>query len=132
MVETGRFRPPDDNFKLPNTRDYTKEHGESFKEVLDKLNANGVLTEVDFGAFPGASDTSLAITGLNDIAAGAIPEAWIVPQATTDHTLDEHIANPPRVYAGNVVAGTGFTIYAVNNDRGDFLTYGKWTVAYRW
>lgn len=128
----GRFYPPSTNFKAPNTRDFSMEAGESFKSVLDKLNANGILTEIDFGAFPGVSNVSLDITGLTDIATGAIPEAWIVPQATTDHTLDEHIANPPRVYAGNVVAGTGFTIYAVNNDRGDFLTYGKWTVAYRW
>lgn len=128
----GRFKGPDNDHKLPNTRDVTPEDGESFKQLIDKLNSDGSLTEIDFGAFPGASDTSLAVSGLTDIEAGSAVEAWIFPKATDDHTLDEHVANPPRVYAGSVVAGSGFTIYAANPDRGDTRTYGKWSVAYRW
>lgn len=88
---------------------------------------------VDFGAAPGVSDTTTIITGQAGILAGSKVDAWITPVVTADHTVDDHIANPPRVYAGNIVAGTGFTIYAVNDDRiGDALTYGKWTVNWSW
>lgn len=128
----GRFKGPDKHSKLPNANNVTPEDGESFKALVDKLNTITTITTIDFGAFPGVSDVTLAITGLSDIEAGSTVEAWIYPQASDDHTLDEHIANPPNIYAGNIVAGTGFTIYGVNNDRGDFLTYGKWSVAYRW
>jgi hypothetical protein len=67
---------------------------------------------VDFGAFPGSSDTSVVITGQGSILAGSLAEAWIFPTATADHSADEHMYDTLEVRAGNVVAGTGFTIYA--------------------
>lgn len=101
--------------------------------VLVSLFAGTVGTGLlDFGAFPGASDATLTVTGLPGISASAAVEAWISPVATSDHTADEHLANPPRVYAGNIVANVGFTIYGVNDDRGDELTYGKWSVNWRY
>lgn len=75
--------------------------------------ASGTTT-VNFGAFPGASDASATITGQAAIAAGSRVRAWIEVTATADHTADEHWLETIDVVAGNVAAGTGFTIYAKN------------------
>jgi hypothetical protein len=84
-------------------------------------------TTVDFGAFPGATDTSVAVTGQTGIVSGSLVEAWLRPVATADHSADEHWVEEIQVTAGNIVAGTGFTIYArTRNHR----LYGTWTVAW--
>ena len=75
------------------------------------MGAQGTTT-VNFGAFPGATDTSVSITGQATILSGSLCEAWIFPVATADHSADEHWAEDIFVSAGNVVGGTGFTIYA--------------------
>ena len=123
--------------------------------------AQGVTT-IDFGAFPGASDTSLAITGQAGIDSGSVVTAWLQPTDTDDHTADEHRVETISVMAGNVVNGVGFTIYAQNTSQiNEPLTlagvdthrpaattvygypgrsiggrgtriYGKWTVAWKW
>jgi len=85
--------------------------------------------DLDFGAFPGKSDASVDVTGQTGIVAGSIVEAWIRPVATADHTADEHLVEELRVVAGNIVAGTGFTIYGVS---GGHRLYGVWKVAWRW
>ena len=112
------------------------------------MGAQGTTT-VNFGAFPGASDTSVAVTGQTAIVGGSLVEAYLFPVATSDHGVDEHLVDPPRIVAGNVVAGTGFTIYAFarpGSDSGDQPThptlryfggdsprpYGVWTVAWVW
>lgn len=107
---------------------------------------------LDFGAFPGASDAAIAITGQTSILAGSLAEAWIFPAATADHSADEHWVESLRVFAGNVVAGTGFTIYGLNDCEfsepvsqglgnrafagvgGGMGTrlYGKWNIAWVW
>ena len=106
---------------------------------------------INFGAFPGASDASVAVTGQSGILAGSLVEAWIYPVATSDHSADEHNVETIKITAGNVVAGTGFTIYAFNtnqisenppgltgnapNQTGQGLgtrIYGAWTVAWCW
>ena len=98
---------------------------------------------IDFGAFPGKTDASLDVTGQAAITAGSFVEAWIRPANTSDHSADEHVVDPPRVVAGNIAAGVGFTIYAVSahgdgcwsaskqNPRAP-MPYGKWTVAWVW
>ena len=73
--------------------------------------------EVDFGPFPGASDASVAVTGQATIVAGSVVMAQLRPFATTDHTADEHLVETIEVRAGNIIAGTGFTIYAVNKSQ---------------
>lgn len=105
-------------------------------------------TTVDFGSFPGKHDASVAVTGQAGILSGSLVEAWIRPVATADHSADEHLVESIRVLAGNIVAGTGFTIYAFNNwqavpdnpslgtntglrDKAPRL-YGLWTVAWVW
>lgn len=128
---------PDADHLGPNTTDESAERGWSFRRLIAAINANFTeiygqtgLTEVDFGAFPGVSDTSLAVTGQTNIVAGSVVEAWIVYDPTDDHSADEHLADPPRVIAGNISAGIGFTIYAIST--GQQLVYGKWTVGWRW
>jgi hypothetical protein len=79
------------------------------------MGASGTAT-LNFGAFPGASDTSLFVSAPT-IAGGSLVEAWIFPAATADHSADEHLVETIRVVAGNVVAASGFTIYAVNTSQ---------------
>lgn len=104
---------------------------------------------VDFGAFPGVSDASVAVTGQASIVAGSTVNAWIKLEATADHSADEHLIETISVKAGNIVPGTGFTIYALNtnqindvmfasNGRGREVTtqtpmlYGQWSVNWQW
>ena len=68
------------------------------------MGAQGSTT-VNFGAFPGSSDTSVAVTGQASILAGSLVEAWVSPVATGDHSADEHLVETFKVMAGNVVAG---------------------------
>lgn len=69
---------------------------------------------LQFGGYPGASDASVAVTGQAGIVAGSVVEAWLRLEATGDHSADEHWVESIEVYAGNIVAGTGFTIYGKN------------------
>lgn len=102
------------------------------------MAGSGTAT-LDFGAFPGASDTSVAVTGQTGIVSGSIVGAWLRPVATADHSADEHLVETIRIEAGNIVAGTGFTIYGFNSSQliespsgtGTRL-YGTWTVAWAW
>jgi hypothetical protein len=80
------------------------------------MGATGTAT-LDFGAFPGASDASVAVTGQAAIVAGSLVEAWLRPAASADHSADEHLIETIKVVAGNIVAATGFTIYGVNTNQ---------------
>jgi hypothetical protein len=92
---------------------------------------------IDFGALPGGSDASVVVTGQTGIAANSSVEAWVVPTANADHNADEHIVEGLRIYAGNIVPGTGFTIYAIH-DHGETLTgsdhfaWGDFSLAWAW
>jgi hypothetical protein len=113
---------------------------------------------LDFGAYPGGSDASVAVSAPT-ITGGALVEAWVFPADTADHLADEHLVETIRVFAGNVQAGVGFTIYGVNSSQlnevaalprstGPGVTsetapqsvlggigtriYGQWTVAWAW
>lgn len=80
------------------------------------MGAQGTAT-LDFGAFPGKSDASVAVTGQAGILSGSLVEAWIEPADTVEHTHDEHLVETLSVKAGSVVAGTGFTVYGVNTNQ---------------
>ena len=86
--------------------------------------------QLDFGAFPGKTDATAVVTGQSAITASSFVEAWIAPDVTTEHSADEHWVDPPSVVAGNIVAGTGFTIYGVTRD--DYRKWGKWNVDWVW
>lgn len=87
---------------------------------------------IDFGAFPGASDATLVITGQGSILAGSRVSAWLEATATADHSADEHRVEDISVLAGAIVPGTGFTIYATYMGMGDTMPYGLWTVGWAW
>lgn len=105
------------------------------------IGGQGVTT-INFGVFPGGTDATTIITGQTGILAGSIVSAWIIPTATADHSVDEHWADPPDIVAGNIIAGTGFTIYgkiklqqdltvtALNNNSPRI--YGLYTVGWLW
>lgn len=97
------------------------------------MGAQGQTT-INFGSFPGGPDASVVITGQTGILSGSLVEAWIAPIATADHTVAEHYVSPPRVMAGEIVAGTGFTIRGFASDVvGNWpTTYGQWTVNWVW
>ena len=80
------------------------------------MGAQGTAV-LDFGAFPGTSDASVVITGQAGILSGSLAEAWIRPDATADHSADEHMLETIKVFAGNIVPGTGFTIYGFNTSQ---------------
>jgi hypothetical protein len=104
------------------------------ERALD-IGGRGVAL-LDFGAFPGASDANVVVTGQGGIQAASNVSAWIQPAATTDHTSDEHIVEQFEVFAGNIVAGTGFTIYGVDfnppSQNDNPLVYGKWNIGWQW
>lgn len=87
-------------------------------------------TTIDFGAWPGSDSASVAVTGQSGILSGATVRAWLRLEATAEHSVDEHIMAPLRISAGAIVAGTGFTIYAVFD--APVATYGEWSVQWEW
>ena len=105
----------------------------AIQEVRDEAGGGGGGSgeaTLDFGAFPGATDATLDVTGQTSIASGSLVQAWIFPEDTADHTADEHWVENIKVLAGSVVAGVGFTIYGMTTD--DTSLYGVWNVAWRW
>lgn len=95
----------------------TDSGGKTVVTITGSASGSSGTTTVDFGAFPGKSDTTATITGQASILAGSIVNAWIVPTATADHSADEHWCETIDVCAGNISAGTGFTIYAKNTSQ---------------
>jgi len=74
-------------------------------------------TLLNFGAFPGVSDAVVTVIGQTSILAASLVESWIFPASTADHSADEHMLETIKVFAGNIVAGTGFTIYGFNTSQ---------------
>src|SRR5437762_8832627 len=95
---------------------------------------------LNFGAFPGKQNATLAITGQASILAGSLVEAWIYPVATTEHSSDEQMIESIQVVARDVVAGTGFTIYGFCTQplpHSEYVVtaqnlYGNFNVAWVW
>lgn len=92
-------------------------------------------TEVNFGAFPGKTDASVAVADAA-ILAGSRVEAWIAPVATAEHTADEHLVETIKIIAGPPVAGVGFTIYGLTTAQWcghkSHNLYGRFTVNWGW
>lgn len=87
------------------------------------MSAQGTTT-LDFGSK--ATDTSVFVSA-PAITGSQLVEAWIFPAATTNNTADNHWVDTIKVIAGNVVAGSGFTIYG-RCDVG--FAHGKFNVGY--
>lgn len=69
-------------------------------------------TTLDFGAFPGKTDASVAVAAPT-ILAGSKVEAQVRLEATVDHSADEHMLETIEIFAGDVQAGVGFTVYGI-------------------
>lgn len=80
--------------------------------------AAGAVT-IDFGNFPGLNEITATITGQATIVSGSKVTAWLSPLVTSNHTVEDHLfaLNIINVTAGNIVAATGFTIYARSMDK---------------
>lgn len=75
------------------------------------MSGTGSAT-IDFGGTPGANRTSVAVADTN-ILAGSLAEAWMMADSTANHNVTEHTIVPIKLTCA-VVAGVGFTIYAVS------------------
>jgi hypothetical protein len=107
------------------------------------MGSSGTAT-LDFGAFPGKSEASIAVTSETGIVAGSLVEAFRLPTvATADKTTDEQLVERLRVTASDIVAGTGFTIrgyddaspsWKTANDgiAEDYRLYGKFLIGWVW
>lgn len=76
------------------------------------MGAQGTAV-LDFGASP-AEEASVVVTGQAGIVSGSHVEAFFMRESTSDNSNEEHeeaAALCPLV-CGDIVAGTGFTIYA--------------------
>lgn len=85
---------------------------------------------INFGSFPGRPEASVTITGQSGITLNSKVGAWLRPAATTDHSVDEHRVEQIKVFASDIVAGVGFTIFAEVLLGG--RTYGLWNVDWAW
>lgn len=65
---------------------------------------------MDFGT--GKYDTSVAVTGQGGITTANLVEAWLSGVATSNNLADAGFVERIQVYAGDIVNGTGFTVYA--------------------
>ena len=82
-------------------------------EQADQITGlpKGGTAKVDFGI-----DAALASVDIVDqfsITANSLVMAALTAKATENHPIEDHYAiNVPTIVAGNIVPGTGFTIYA--------------------
>ncbi len=67
-------------------------------------------TTIDFGT--GADQVTVAVAR-SQVIAGSHVEAYLFPKATSNHSVDEQMVDPPIVLAHDVVAGVGFSITAL-------------------
>ena len=102
--------------------------------------ANGSTT-INFGAWPGTARATADVSGQTGYVAGSRVEAFILPVATADHSLDEHRSVMLKVLAFYKVYGT-FTIegyenapYSVMDNKKQYrkqFLHGQYTVGWAW
>lgn len=93
-------------------------------------SATGTAT-IDFGAFPGSNEASVAVTGQGSILATSKAEAYVMADDTTvDHTASDHryFAALMGLACGTPTLATGFTIYARSTEKlqGTFALRWVW------
>lgn len=82
------------------------------------MAATAGTATIDFGAVPGTNITSVVVTGQTGIVPGSFAEAWMMADSTADpvfgtgHNAEEHKLAPIKLTCGDLVPGTGFTIWA--------------------
>ena len=83
---------------------------------------------LNFGAAPGGQAASVAVTGQTAILSGSNAEAFLMTDSTVDNSAYHHRIVPMRLRCGNIVAGTGFTIYALS----DWTLFNTYQVRWVW
>lgn len=86
---------------------------------------------IDFGAFPGSNEASVVVTGQSAIQTTSHAEAWMMAEASTDHTDNDasYAALFIALSCGIPTAGTGFTIYARSTERQQGTFQVRWVWA---
>jgi len=86
---------------------------------------------LDFGSFPGSNEVTATVTGQTGIVSTAKIKVYVVATTTADHTVSDHTYLPlfAQFTAGNIVAGTGFTIYGRSTEKlqGTFKVNWEWS-----
>lgn len=81
-------------------------------------------TSIIFGAIGSApSFTGSLVAGQNSILAASQVEAWLRIEATSEHTIDDLINDPPKITVGPITASIGFPIYAYMPNGAAYGTY---------
>lgn len=86
---------------------------------------------IDFGSFPGSNEASVQVTGQASISAGSKADAYFSGDDTTsDHSESDHRYADALIglTCGQIVAGTGFTIFATSTH----AMSGTFTVRWVW
>ena len=86
---------------------------------------------IDFGAFPGSNEASVAVTGQSSILDTSKAEAFVMADDTaTGHTASDHRYLPQLAAftCGAPTPATGFTIYgrSVHKLQGQFTLRWVW------
>lgn len=91
------------------------------------MSAQGSI-EIDFGA--GSNEAFVDVTGQSSILSTNAAEAWIMAEASSEHTLNDHTyaATLMGVSCGVPTNSVGFTIYARSIEK---LT-GKFKLRWVW
>jgi hypothetical protein len=71
----------------------------------------------------------VVVTGQAAIVSGSLVEAWPNTTATSNNLNDAVLAEDIQFFAGDIVAGTGFTIYALCRFGSAF---GQYNANWRW
>jgi hypothetical protein len=85
---------------------------------------------IDFGSYPGSNEASVVVTGQSSILATTHVEAWMMAEASSDHTVNDasYAALLTSLSCGIPTAATGFTIYARSTEKlqGTFKVRWVW------
>lgn len=111
--------------------------------------ASGEL-DVDAGALPGVESITVSVVAAGCTTSSQV-EAWLIPKDTADHSLDEHLVDPPSVVAHSPLAGSfsvtlsarpdvGIAWYSIAlrggagsklpSKRSPVLVYGEWRIGW--
>lgn len=85
---------------------------------------------IDFGAWPGSTEASVSVAGQGTILSTSAAEAWVMAEATADHSEGDH-AYLPRFIAltcGPATAAVGFPI----NARSEHQMQGTFNLRWAW
>lgn len=81
---------------------------------------------LNFGT--GSNIASVAVTGQSGIGSGSNVEAWLMTDSTSDNNAFQHQVVDMRLRCGNIVPGTGFTIFALS----PWTLFQTWQVRWVW